>query len=300
MARSDPPFFIVGSARSGTTFLRLTLNAHPEIAVPPESRFITELHKGQGDVEVMSFLAKLQGHPRFEAWELPIDVVVREFHGTQRVPYATAIRSTYNAYAAHHGKSRWGDKTPRYILNIPELAKLFGDARFIHLIRDGRDVALSYADVPFGPKNVAKAAEIWAARVGAGIRDGRALEPGRYLEVLYSDLVEDNEGEIKDITEFIGVDFDPAMLDPDAAKQGVLARAERYNPNVTEKAIRRVRDWQTEMPADQVEVFEVIAGDVLSELGFERRFPEPSRKARLKAKAGLRGLPVGKLPSRAG
>jgi hypothetical protein len=299
VARHDPPFFIVGSARSGTTFLRLALNAHPDIAVPPESRFITELYKGD-EVEVESFLDALQRHKRFSAWKLPIETVRREFHGNAFMKYPDAIRSTYNAYAAHHGKSRWGDKTPRYVLNIPQLARLFPDARFIHLIRDGRDVALSYADVPFGPKNVAKAAAIWAKRVGAGLRDGRALEPGRYLEVMYADLVEDNEAQIRDISEFIDVEFDPAMLDPDKAKEGALARAESYNPNVTAKAIKHVRDWQTDMPPDQVEVFEAIAGDVLGELGFERRFPNPSMAARLKAKAGLRGLPIGKLPSRAG
>jgi hypothetical protein len=299
MTRHDPPFFIVGSARSGTTFLRLTLNAHPEVAVPPESRFITELHEGD-EVDVQRFMARLESHPRFSAWELPIDAVKRELHGHDRIPYATAIRATYNAYANHQDKSRWGDKTPRYILNIPELARLFPDSRFIHLIRDGRDVALSYADVPFGPKNVAKAAAIWATRVGAGIRDGRALEPGRYLEVMYTDLVEDNEAQIKDIAEFIGVDFDPAMLDPDATRSGALPRAEKYNPNVTGPAIKRTRDWQTDMPDSQVEVFEAIAGEVLGELGFERRFPNPSRSARLKAKAGLRGLPIGRLPSRAG
>jgi hypothetical protein len=300
VSRNDPPFFIVGSARSGTTFLRLTLNAHREIAVPPESRFITELSQGKDEVDARQFLAALQRHPRFVAWELPIDAVARELPGSERIPYSNAIRATYNAYASAHGKSRWGDKTPRYILNIPQLATLFGDARFIHLIRDGRDVALSYADVPFGPKNVAKAAEIWASRVGTGIRDGRALESGRYLEVMYTDLVEDNEAQLKDISEFVGVEFDPVMLDRDATSKGALARAEKYNPRVREQAVGNVRNWQTDMPDDQVEVFEAVAGDVLSELGFERRFPHPSRTARWKAKAGLRGLPIGKLPSRAG
>ena len=300
MSRSDPPFFIVGSARSGTTFLRLTLNAHPHIAVPPESRFVTELHKGRDEVDVQEFLRELQAHKRFAAWELPIDAVRRELHGTERVPYRTAIRATYNAYASHHGKQRWGDKTPRYVLGIPELALMFPDARFIHLIRDGRDVALSYADVPFGPKNVAKAAKIWSTRVAAGMRDGRSLEKGRYLEVMYADLVEDNEDTIRDICSFIGVDFDPVMLDPEATSKGALARAERYNPHVGEQPIRRVRNWQNDMSDAQVEIFEAVAGDVLSELGFERRHPQPSAKAKLKAKAGLRGLPVGKLPSKTG
>ncbi|HJR44527.1 MAG TPA: sulfotransferase [Actinomycetota bacterium] len=296
MAES-PPFFIVGSARSGTTFLRLTMNAHPEIAVPPESRFVTELHEGPEEVRVDDFLARLAGHKRFEAWGLPIEAVRDELAGLDRAPYAEAIDATYRAYAKAQGKNRWGDKTPRYVENIPELAALFPDCRFIHLIRDGRDVALSYADVPFGPKNVAKAAELWADRVARGMRDGRVLERGRYIEIMYTDLVEDNEGEVKDICAFVGVPFDPIMLDTSQTQKGALARAEKYNPNVTEQAIRRVRSWKTDMPPAHVEIFEAIAGDVLSELGFERRYPNPSAAARLKAKAGIAGLPVAKIRS---
>lgn len=297
VATTHPPFFIVGSARSGTTFLRLTMNAHPEVAVPPESRFITELHEGRDEVEVNDFLERLAAHKRFAAWELPIDAVRAELDGFARVPYSEAIDATYSAYAKTQGKSRWGDKTPRYVENIPELAELFPDGRFIHLIRDGRDVALSYADVPFGPKNVAKAAELWANRVARGIRDGRVLERGRYIEIMYTDLVEDNEGEVKDICAFVGITFDPVMLDTKETKKGALARAEKYNPHVKEQPIRRVRSWKTDMPPEHVEIFEAVAGDVLSELGFERRFPNPSAAARLKAKAGIAGLPVAKIRS---
>ena len=273
------------------------MNAHPDIAVPPESRFITELHAGSDDVEVGEFLHQLASHSRYSAWELPIESVQAQLQGLTRASYSDAISAAYTAYAHAHGKTRWGDKTPRYVLNIPELAELFPTSRFIHLIRDGRDVTLSYADVPFGPTNVAKAAELWANRVAKGLRDGRELERGRYIEILYTDLVEDNEGEIKDICAFISADFDPSMLDPQETKKGALARADKYNKHVTEQPIRRVRSWKTDMPPEHVEIFEAVAGDLLSELGFERRYPNPSSIARLKARAGMAGLPVSKIRS---
>ena len=291
-----PPFFIVGSARSGTTFLRLTLNAHPEVAVPPESRFITELDPGGAEIEVDAFLGRLSAHKRFAAWGLPISAVRAELHGLERTSYATGIGAAYRAYARRQGKSRWGDKTPRYVEHIPEINRLFPDARFIHLIRDGRDVALSYADVDFGPKNVARAARLWANRVEAGVRDGRPLGD-RYLEVHYTDLTEDTEGTLKDICALIELDFDPVMLDPEATSKGALDRAQKYNPHVRDGAKRHVRSWETDMPADQVEIFESVAGDVLSALGFERRFPSPSAAARLKAALGLKGAPIGRLRS---
>ena len=273
------------------------MNAHPLVAVPPESRFITELHEDADDVQVEDFLQRLSAHKRFAAWELPIDAVRDQLAGRARVPYADAISAAYRAYAEAHGKKHWGDKTPRYVENIPEIARLFSDSRFIHLIRDGRDVALSYAEVPFGPKNVAKAAELWANRVARGIRDGRELERGRYIEIMYTDLVEDDEGETKDICAFLGLEFDPVMLDREQATKGALARADKYNPNIRKQAIKRVRSWKTDMPPEHVEIFEAIAGDVLSELGFERSFPKPGISARLKARAGIAGAPVAKIRS---
>lgn len=290
------PFFIVGSARSGTTLLRLILNAHPEVAVPPESRFVVELWNGSDTVEVEDFLARLAGHKRFDTWELPLEAVRQELGASTRVSYPDAIRAAFHAYARAHGKSRWGDKTPRYVENLGLLAKLFPEAKFVHLIRDGRNVALSYANVPFGPKTVGKAAQLWATRVKAGREAGPRLGPERYFEVRYEDLVEDAAGETKGICEFLGLDFDPGMMDyTENARGSVLPRASMYNPHVTEKPQKNVRTWETSMPLGQVEVFEAVAGDVLSLLGYERRFPEPSATARLIGRLSAAGVPIGKI-----
>jgi hypothetical protein len=289
------PFFIVGSARSGTTLLRLILNAHPDVAVPPESRFVVELFTGGNEVDADAFLRRLGAHHRFHTWELPIEAVRDEIGDATRLAYAAAVGAAFTAYARVQGKSRWGDKTPRYVQHIPLLAGLWPAARFIHLIRDGRDVARSYADVPFGPKTVGKAARLWAVRVRTGITDGRRLEQGRYLEINYEDLVDDAEGETKDICDFLELDFDPGMLDyTERARGSVLPRASMYNPNVTQKP-SRTRSWRESMAPRQVEIFEAVAGEVLSELGYERAFPEPSGRARVIGKLGAAGLPAGRL-----
>ena len=298
MTLDGPPFFIIGSARSGTTLLRLMLNAHRDVAVPPESRFITELWSGNNDVDAEQFLRALSSHKRFEAWDLPIEVVREEMAGRTRVPYAEAIEIAYLCYAKLLGKGRWGDKTPRYVENIPLISKLFPTARFIHLIRDGRNVALSYADVPFGPKNVVKAADLWSKRVCAGYTAGRALERGRYIEIRYEDLVEDAEGEAKDLCDFLDLDFDPGMLDyTERARDAVLPRAAKYNPKLTQKPTSQVRSWEKDMDPALVELFEVVAGDVLSELGYERRFRHPKGVTKLKAALGRLGAPVGRVSS---
>lgn len=290
------PFFIIGSARSGTTLLRLILNAHPQVAVPPESRFITELWKGQREVDVARFLDALAAHKRFQTWDLPIDAVAGEIGGGPVIGYPDAIRAAFDAYAHVNGKSRWGDKTPRYVEKLELIADLFPDARFIHLVRDGRNVTLSYANVPFGPKTVGRAAALWKRRVVAGREKGAALGGKRYLEIRYEDLVEDAAGETKDICEFLDLEFDPGMLDyTERARGSVLPRASMYNPHVTEPPQPNVRSWQGSMPPHQIEIFEAVAGDALSLLGYERRFPAPGPKARAIGKLAAAGVPIGKI-----
>jgi hypothetical protein len=294
--RDAPPFFIVGSARSGTTLLRLMLNAHPDVAVPPESRFITELWTGSNEVGVDAFLEALGAHKRFNAWELPIDTVRDELGERSSMRYSDAIDAVYRAYAAGRDKKRWGDKTPRYVEDIPFLCGLFPDARFVHLVRDGRNVALSYADVPFGPKTIAKAADLWARRVSKGMKDGRPLGPERYLEMRYEDLVEDIEGRAKVVCDFLDLPFDAGMLDyTERARSDVLPRAAKYNPHVTEKPIAQTRSWRTDMPPRHVAVFEVIAGPALADLGYELMYPAPGALPRLEAALGRAGLPIGRL-----
>lgn len=275
-------FFVVGSARSGTTLLRLILNAHSEIAVPPESRFIVELHPEEDhEVEVEPVLAALAAHKRFQAWDLPIDSVRAELVGRRVASYADVMEAAYKAYAGARSKTAWGDKTPRYIEHIPLLARLWPASHFIHLVRDGRNVALSYAELPFGPNNVAHAGALWKRRVTAGLTAGRALSAGRYLEVSYEQLVADPRSQVAAICGFIGMRFEPEMLDyGEKSRDEVLSRAAHYNPRLTEGPLAEARAWQEQMPASSVESFEAVAGDLLSDLGYPRRYPNPSPRAR--------------------
>ena len=297
---AGPPFFIVGSARSGTTLLRLMLNAHHEVAVPPESRFVVELYKGSDTVGTSQFLIALAGHKRFQAWDLPIEAVREELGPSPTTEYADVMRAAYRAYARVHGKVRWGDKTPRYVEHLPLLAKLFPDARFIHLVRDGRNVALSYADVPFGPKTVAKAARLWAERVASGVANGRDLGAGRYMEIRYEDMVDDYTGQAKQLCDFLDLSFDPGMLDyTERARDAILPRAGDHNPHVAKRPTARVRSWERDMPDPHVEIFEAVAGPVLDRLGYERRYAHPSPSSRVRGLLGRLGLPLDRLRSTA-
>ncbi len=293
-------FFIIGSARSGTTLLRLILNAHPEVAVPPESRFITELWRGEEEVEVDDFLSALADHRLFRVWNLDAADVRHEIGDRRRARYADAIEAAYKAWARSKSKTCWGDKTPRYIEHIPLLARLWPDAKFVHQIRDGRNVVLSYADVPFGPKTLGRAATLWASRVTSGLVEGRKLGPERYLELRYEEFVANPASQAKTLCDFLGIDFDPDMLDyAEKARTDILPRAARYNPHVAQPPTVSLRAWENQMPDRHVEMFEAIAGDVLDMLEYPRRFPRPSARAKGLAALSRIGLPIGRLAGNA-
>ena len=293
---ADAPFFIVGSARSGTTLLRVILNAHPAVTVPPESRFVTELWQGSDEVKVPTFLSELERHQQFRSWNLPVAEVRAQIGDVATVPYPAAIEAVYRAYAKRVGKPRWGDKTPRYVEHIPFLKGLFPDARFVHLVRDGRDVALSYANVPFGPNTVAKAAALWGRRVRKGVEDGRPLGDDVYREFRYEDLVQSPEETVRALSSFLGIEFVSDMMEyTEKAQEFVLDKAKTYNPKVLEKPSKSSRSWETSMPNAHVAVFESVAGDVLDLFGYPRRFKSPGPAAKVSASLGRLGLPVGRL-----
>lgn len=276
--------------------LRLILNAHPKVAVPPESRFIVELWEETPEVRRNRFLDRLAGHKRFQAWDLPIEAVAKELPPRDVVDYADAIRAAFRAYATVHGKPRWGDKTPRYVESLNFIAQLFPDAKIVHLIRDGRNVALSYADVDFGPRTVGGAARIWAQRVAAGREAGRVLGPERYHEVHYERFVGDTDAAVRDLCTFLELEFEEGMLDyTSRARDAVLSRAHKYNPHLAEGSVQEVRSWESDMSRRHVEIFEAAAGDVLSAAGYVRMFGRPSVAARAAAWLGGRGVPLGRL-----
>ena len=146
---SGAPLLVLGVRRSGTTLLRVMLDRHPELAVPDESYFIPQLADRQRPhVDVDAFIDDLSRLPTIREWDLSIEDVRARL--SPEMPLGAAIGAVYESYAAAHGKSRWGDKTPMYMQRLPLLEELFPDARYVHLIRDGRDTAVSFLSMPPG------------------------------------------------------------------------------------------------------------------------------------------------------
>jgi hypothetical protein len=268
-----PPLFVLGVSRSGTTMLRVILDRSSGIAIPDETFFVPQLaRRHRGVVDPAELLDDLRRLPRLAAWEIPAEDLAARLRPGMTI--GDALDGVFAAYAAKHGKPRWGDKTPMYMRHLGLIDRLFPDAQYVHLIRDGRDAALAFLDMPEGvvtrtwahPRSPAGFACEWRTEV-AGARDlGRRVGQTRYLEIRYEDLVADTEAVVRSVCSFAGLHFDPVMLD----YAGVVdVSAKPHHQRLLQPPTRGVRDWRSQMSRGDALAFEAIAGDLLAELGYE-------------------------------
>lgn len=290
-----PAPFIVGAPRSGTTLLRLMLDAHPQLAIPPETYFIPRAVKRWDQVSSrrgkrkvrQAFYEEVTGHKRWVDFHLEADALRQRLEVEQPGEVGEAVRVFYRLYADKVGKPQWGDKTPYYVRKMDLIQEILPEARFVHIIRDGRAVTLSIKDLWFGPNDADEAARFWTARIA----EGREQAPGlsHYMEVRYEDIVTDPEPHLKRICKFLDLPWNERVLNyhqhvderialeippEEVAPDGrVVSTAERQK--IMERVSRppdptRIERWKTDMPENDRRKFEAIAGSLLEELGYER------------------------------
>ena len=281
-----PAPFVVGVSRSGTTLLRLMLDAHPALAIPHETHVLGDLVRAADELSADAVVDIFVGAPTWPNMHLDPADLRAALDALEPFRVADAVRAFYRLYAARLGKPRWGDKTPPYREHLAAIARLLPEAHFIHLLRDGRDVALSYRGLWFGPgDDPADAATFWVDQVRATRAAGQRLD--HYLEVRYEDLVTEPERVLRDVCAFIDLPFHPLMLQHERFADQRLAEMrasfgpwdatpvdlERFvaiHQQVRQPVDRtRIGRWRHEMAADDVRAFERVAHPLLVELGYE-------------------------------
>lgn len=282
-----PAPFIVGTGRCGTTLLRLMLDAHTELAVPPETHFIPAAIRARRRSlrPRRAFLKAVTESPFWRDNRMDGRELRRRVEALRPFTLGGALRAFYGLYAEARGKSRWGDKTPFYVLHMRAIHEVLPEARFVHVIRDGRDVALSFKDLWFGPDTAEEAAERWVSWIEAARAQSAALPA--YLEIRYEDLVLRTEATLRKVCDFAGLRWEPGMLDYHLAageRLGEMAHPLRLSGGrVVEAAERkaihklaaqpprpdRIGVWKTEMSPAEQSRFERVAGRLLRELGYD-------------------------------
>jgi len=283
---------IVGSPRSGTTLLRFMLDSHPELAIPPETGFLMLRPKfwGRGDKFREKFFRALVTYPQpIPAWpdfEIPEEAFWKALLEITPFNLPEGYRAFYRLYAARFGKPRWGDKTPLYCLELNAVRRVLPEARFIHIIRDGRDAALSLRRMWFSPGwDIETQAAYWRKYVLAARKAGLGCPD--YLEVRYEDLILRTRDTLERICAHVCLDYDDAMLSYYARTPARLREHKgRSRPDGTplrtqEQRIRQqerttkppdpacVFAWKREMSMEERGRFRLVAGDLLKDLGYE-------------------------------
>lgn len=290
IARHPMPV-IVGSPRSGTTLLRLMLDAHSQLAIPPETGFL-----GLGPALIEGSLAPHENFvrslmnfpPDMPAWrDYGIDASQLESALAALDPFTVSdgLRAFYSLYAARFCKCRFGDKTPMHCRQLRQIQTILPEAHFIHIIRDGRDVAVSLRKRWFSPgRDIATQALFWRDNVVSARAQGADCE--HYLEVHYENLLRHTESELRRICAFVELQFEPRQLDYyETAPQRLAEHRERmrldgslvvsHEERLKQQAgTRRPPDktrigvWKTALTSQEKTDFNRVAGDALDQFGY--------------------------------
>jgi hypothetical protein len=280
-SRSVAPFFVVGSGRSGSTLLRLMLCSHSRLTIPPETWYLAPLlERFRVDAvlnaaEIDSAVAIITQHYRWPDQKFDAQEFRRGVSQITAPCLRDVVEVVYRWHVRAEGKARWGDKTPVYIEILPQLASMFPDASFIHLVRDGRDVAKSHQAAGwYGPWLHDNTRE-WTRALDCDSRWAHLDLRTRILQVRYEELVLDTEAALRRICQFIGEEFEPQMLSWESKVDEQVPDRERRIHSKLKRRIgsEDVARWKREMSARELFVAEAFMGAQLSRAGYERRYP---------------------------
>lgn len=292
------PVLLGGENRSGTTLLSVLLDSHPDLVVGPELDFVEPVDLGPHILEACDLLAAhdprvlgpgtdtadpfwydgahfVKQCDRFgvpiPVLQYPVRVAMKEA-GSDLVDFQDRCR-LIEIIGEHRrsstGVSRWGIKLQRKINRVDEFAAYWPQAHFVHIVRDGRDLAASHlVTVPWGFTTVTEAATGWVSVVE---RPPLVAPAGRYLEIRYEDLVTDPRTVLGQVVDFLGVPWHDSLLAhwqvPHSlfdAPWGHPAAEAAANPLTT----ARIGRFRQDLTEEQISEFERIAGDQLRRLGY--------------------------------
>lgn len=267
-------FLIIGGQRSGTSLLTRILNQHSQLAVPPESFYFNTfipLLGYYGDLEreanVVRLVDDVLSTPKVSEWPTrpTRDQVLGRLNGRHAGGVFVAL---LESWAENQGKTIWGEKTPHHVFHWEEIERFLPGIPVVHIVRDGRDVALGLIRARFGPKSTYAAARRWKRWMDQIDRIRESFAEGRYHQITYEDLLREPDVTIDGICRFLGLEFEAKMLDfhrDQSLYSGYTEdHANLQKPLLTDK----VAAWRRDMHPANVAVFESICGDALERYGY--------------------------------
>lgn len=260
--------FVIGINGSGTTMLAEALGRHPELYMfPQETRVLPYLVHRYPDsilhnLSARRALADTLGRSRaFWRCNSSQPLVLSNEVLVPLNDFSSVVDAMYGHFAQLEGKQRWGDKSPMYLQHIDVLARVFPNACFIHIYRDGRDSAQSFHRR--WKQSPSRTIFRWKKAIVLGREQGKRLGIARYFELSYEDLTADPENWMRRVCAFAGLDFCPAVLSSSMQYMDESTRQVAQG-----RMILNSNKWRTYFNSDQIDELEQIAGKTLADLGY--------------------------------
>jgi len=279
----DQPVFVLGCDRSGTTLLSLLLSQSPDLHMTLESGFIPDLYEKRHDYGNFTepkqrwfFIRDLQttnatsNTVAFDIFGLTDMQAENSIKQAAPTNYAGAIDALFSETAQTNNKSRWGNKTPKYVHSIGLLVELFPKAKIIHLIRDPRDVAASIKRVGW-THTIKEAATFWNKRVSDGLK-GRKFDDNTYYELKYESLLEQPDKTLEDLYNWLDIDFSTEVIDQyqqDKNRTSIEKHKDLFD--LIGKPIDKSRAyaWKKSMSKADIAEIEQVNKDLIQKLHYE-------------------------------
>lgn len=286
------PIFVIGNPRSGTTLLRLILDSHSQIVIPPECGFAVWWHKDYKTWTAAdaiahhrraAFINDLKSSTKIEGWGLDFEQLDQKIQQEIPVDYATLVDLIYRNYAQQKNDPAtiWGDKNNFHINHIDILHALFPKARYVFIVRDGRDVACSYKELnrrqiqskyaPNLPDDIEAIATEWSQNNKEALNALNSIGQGTYTTVRYEDMVSHPGETIQQLVDFLSLPFEGAMLKfflkrNNHEPEEYLQWKEKTRQAITNSQVGR---YKKELELKEIAAFESIAASFLEKFDYQ-------------------------------
>ena len=269
------PFFIFGSPRSGTSLLSRMIDSHEQLVVPNESLIFKMFSSSLGNYGDLNKL--------FNQQELLKDIlatrVIQYWSPCPRFDevaplikqpgFAGVIEALICSRAPEKKLLAWGEKSPGHVFYWKEIKQTYPNAKVVHIIRDGRDVASSIINARMGPKTYFAAAKMWCDYLDGVAEIKQDCSEEDYIEIRYEDLLSEPEENLQKICTTLGVEYSEKMLkffEKNASYQTDATNLENLNKPLIASNKEK---WRKNLSDSDLQEFETVAGQHLSAYGFE-------------------------------
>jgi hypothetical protein len=280
-----PPLFIIGNPRSGTTLLRLMLTNHQNIVIPPECGFAVWFYEKYkfaifSETLVESFIKDLSTAKKIETWDLDYSKLLDYILTAQPSSYPDIVEAVYKFYGHANGRTflRWGDKNNFYLHHIDTIREMYPCAHFIHIIRDGRDVACSYRALqrsnvvskyaPHLPYNVKDIAIEWSANIQKIRSSFDKNHWDNVYEIRYEDLVSQPGDELEKICAFLDEPYDIEMerffIKNQIEQQEPVEFLQWKAKTIEKPTTSEIGKYKDELTLEEIKEFESLSASILS------------------------------------